>query len=106
MPLGQRQLFIYWRVSASDLTAALNALREWQTGLTALRPGLRYSLYQRAGTSEADATVMESYAIEAAQAQAGIDDELHQHIDLAGSALLQRWLRGARHVEVFIALNG
>ena len=38
MPLGQRQLFIYWRVAGSDLPAALHALRDWQSGLIAQHP--------------------------------------------------------------------
>ena len=38
MPLGQRQLFIYWRVASSDLPVALNALRVASQLLQ--RPGL------------------------------------------------------------------
>ena len=104
MPLGQRQLFIYWRVAGSNLPAALNALRQWQAGLMAQQPGLRCGLYQRTGTAQADATVMESYAIDAALPHPGIDDALCRYIDQAGHAQLQHWLRGARHVEVFDAL--
>ena len=104
MPLGQRQLFIYWRVAGSDLPAALNSLRAWQAGLMAQQPGLRCGLYQRIGMAQADATVMESYAIDSAQPHPGIDEALCRHIDQAGHAQLQHWLRGARHVEVFDAL--
>jgi hypothetical protein len=104
MPLGQRQLFIYWRVADSDLPAALNALRHWQAGLVARQPGLRCGLFRRMGTPPADATVMESYAIDSALPHPGIDEALCRHIDQAGHAQLQHWLRGARHVEVFDAL--
>jgi hypothetical protein len=104
MPLGQRQLFVYWRVSVNDLPVALRALRDWQSGLAAQQPGLHCGLYRRSGMPDADATVMESYAIESAQSHPGIDDAMCQHIDQAGYALLQRWLRSARHVEVFDAL--
>jgi hypothetical protein len=104
MPLGQRQLFIYWHVAGRDLPAALNALRDWRFGLLAQQPGLRCGLYQRVGTAQADATVMESYAIDAALPHPGIDDALCRYIDQAGHAQLQHWLRGARHVEVFDAL--
>jgi hypothetical protein len=48
---------------------------------------------------------MESYAIESAQPHPGIDAALLAHIDQAGRVQLQRWLRGARHVEVFDALS-
>jgi len=104
MPLGQRQLFVYWRVAGDDLPAALNALHNWQAGLTAQLPGLRCGLYQRSGSAELDVTLMETYAIESAQPHPGIDEALCRHIDSAGHAQLQRWLRGARHVEVFDAL--
>jgi hypothetical protein len=104
MPLGQRQLFIYWRVAAVDLPAALGTLRGWQAGLSAQQPGLRYALYQRIDGAQAEVTVMESYAIESAQPHAGLDEALCRYIESAGQAQLQPWLRGARHVEVFDAL--
>jgi hypothetical protein len=104
MPLGQRQLFIYWRVAVVDLPAALRALCDWQSTLTAQYPGLRCWLYQRRDGLQADATVMESYALESAQQHAGIDEALRQQIDRAGQAALAPWLRGARKVEVFDAL--
>jgi hypothetical protein len=104
MPLGQRQLFIYWRVAAPGFHAALAALRSWQADLVAQQPGLRCSLYRRSDGAPAEVTVMESYAIESAQPHAGLDEALCRHIESAGNALLQPWLHGARHVEVFDAL--
>lgn len=104
MPLGQRQLFIYWRVATDDLPAALKSLRDWQAGLVAQQPGLRCGLYQRNGSVRAELTVMETYALESAQPHAGIDESLCRLIDHDGHAQLQRWLRGPRHVEVFDAL--
>lgn len=104
MPLGQRQLFIYWRVAAHDLPAALHAVREWQAGLIAQQPTLQCGLYQRFDDAQADATVMESYAFESTQPHPGIDEALLQHIAQDGQAQLKPWLRGARHVEVFDAL--
>ena len=44
---------------------------------------------------------METYA----DAAPGIDDALRRHIEHAGNAVLQRWLRGPRHVEVFDACD-
>jgi hypothetical protein len=104
MPLGQRQVFIYWHVAGRDLSTALHAVRKWQAGLIAQHPSLRCGLYQRIGAAQADATVMESYAVESAQPHPGIDESLIQHIEQDGHAQLKRWLRGARHVEVFDAL--
>ena len=106
MPLGRRQLFVYWRVAHADLPSALQALREWQAGLMHSRPALRCGLYQRSDGAEAQATVMESYALESAGPHDGIDDALREHIDALGRDALQRWLLGARHVEVFDALCG
>jgi len=104
MPLGQRQLFIYWHVAWRDLPPALDALREWQAVLIAQHPTLRCGLYQRIDAAQANATVMESYAIESAQPHRGIGEALLQHIAHGGQAQLAPWLRGARHVEVFDAL--
>jgi hypothetical protein len=104
MALGQRQLFIYWRVASADLPAALTALREWQSDLVALHPELRCGLYRRSDGTQADATVMESYAIESAQPHPGVGEELLRHIRHDGDVRLKAWLRGARHVEVFDAL--
>lgn len=101
MAPGRRQLFIYWRVAPADLDVALQALRDWQVTLTAEHPTLRCRLYQRHDGSRDTATVMEGYA----DAPPGIDDALRQHIEHAGNAVLQRWLRGPRHVEVFDALD-
>jgi hypothetical protein len=106
MPLGQRQLFVYWRVAHVDLSAALQAAREWQAGLMARQPALQCRLYQRSDPMAREATVMESYAITEAQPHPGIDDALCQHIEQAGHAALQPWLRGPRHLEAFDALTG
>jgi Domain of unknown function (DUF4936) len=105
MPLGRRQLFIYWRVVHEDLPMALEALRDWQAGLVRNHPALRCSMYQRCDGPGIQATVMEAYALESTGLQQGIDDTLRQHIEIAGHAVLQRWLRGERHVEVFDALD-
>jgi hypothetical protein len=98
---GRRQLFIYWRVASAELDAALQALRAWQATLRAEHPALQCQLYQRHDGSKDEATVMEAYA----DASPGIDDALRRHIEHAGNAVLQRWLRGPRHVEVFDACD-
>jgi hypothetical protein len=102
MAPGTRQLFIYWRVSPEDLPAALQALRTWQATLSVEHPTLQCRLFQRHEGSEGETTVMETYA----DAAPGIDEALRRHIEHDGNALLQRWLRGSRYVEVFDALDG
>jgi hypothetical protein len=101
MAPGPRQLFIYWRVSPGDLPEALRALRAWQATLSAEHPALSCRLYQRHDGSKHETTVMETYA----DAAPGVGEALHRHIQQAGNAVLQRWLRGSRHVEVFDALD-
>ena len=104
MAPGQRQLFIYWRVAAADLPAALRALRDWQATLKARQPALQCRRYQRSDGDADEATVMETYAL-ASGAGDGIDDGLRRLIERDGDAVLQRWLRGARHVEAFDACD-
>ena len=105
MPLGQRQLFIYWRVAGSDLPAALNALRDWQAGLTLQHPALRCGLYQRmrqrASGCHGDGKLCDRVGTAAPRHRRGAAPA-HRP---GGHALLERWLRGARHVEVFDALH-
>jgi hypothetical protein len=104
MPLGARQLFIYWRAATRDVAPALEALRAWQRALCAGRPTLSARNYLRADAVAGTATVMESYALDAPQPAAGIDAALQRQIEDEGTAALQPWLCGARHVEVFDAL--
>lgn len=101
MALGRCQLFIYWKVAAADLDAALQALRDGQAVLRQQHPELHCRIYRRHDAAAAEATVMESYAV--TLPVAGIDATLQRHIVQAGGVVLQPWLRGARHVEVFDA---
>lgn len=102
-PLGQRQLFVYWRVAGDDLVAALQALRHWHAALRSDLPALQCTLYQRHDHATSQVTVMEAYAI--ALPGAGIGPQLLQRITHDGDILLRRWLVGARHVEVFDACD-
>jgi hypothetical protein len=105
MPLGTRQLFVYWRVDSADTAAALQALRDWQRSLRAQHPALRIQLYLRGDTRAGEATVMESYALDAPRPSPGIDTALQRRIEREGNAAVQQLLRGTRHVEVFDALG-
>lgn len=105
MPLGKRQLFVYWRVATADARTALQAAREMQRQLAGQHPGLRCALYLRSDASTIEATLMESYAVESGEAAQGVDDLLQQRIEGVGAAAVQPWLRGARHVEVFEACD-
>ena len=80
MGLGRRQLFIYWRVAAADLPAALQALRDCQRVWMAQQPALQCRLCQRGDGAAAEATVMESY-VPALLAEGGIGVALQRQIE-------------------------
>lgn len=105
MPLGKRQLFLYWRVTRADARVAMQAMRDLQRQLQGQYPGLRAGLYVRSEPSASEATLMETYAVDAMHATQGLGVDLQRHIERAGTELLQPWLRGARHVEVFDACD-
>jgi hypothetical protein len=101
MSFGRRQLFLYWRVGADDAAVACAALRQWQRRLRDEHPALRARLFRRLPADGNELTFMETYAVEAGPAGAGIEPALQHRIECEGLALLQPWLRGARHVELF-----
>ena len=103
MPAGRRRLFTYWRLAAADLPVALRAVRQLQQLLVRQHPGLRFGLFQRCDGAAGEATLMETYAVDAVD---GIEPALQQQIEAVVAPAVQRWVRGARHVEVFEALEG
>jgi hypothetical protein len=95
-----RQLFVYYRVAASDLDACVRAVRTLQAGLAQSCPSLHGTLLQRpeADPATGQRTLMEIYGF-----PGGIDAALQEQIAQAADALLAPWLAGPRHVEVFEA---
>ena len=77
---GRRQLFAYWHVSAAALDAALAAVRRWQDELRSNHPALVVGLLIRRDADQAQATAMETYAINGGAGFAGIDAELERQI--------------------------
>ena len=67
-----RALFIYWKVLPEQLAGALHAARLFQRGVQQQHPALAAQLYQRADTSDATVTLMETYTL-----PGGLD--AHQH---------------------------
>lgn len=106
MAAGWRQLFIYWRCSSVDAPAALTAARTLQQALRERHPGLICALYLRSDATGPEATLLETYAVEAGPMPEGVGPALQQAIDAAAVAALTPWQRGARHVEVFDAVEG
>lgn len=105
MLLGKRQLFLYWRVGTADAVLAAAAVRRWQYKLQGEHPALLARLFRRMPSGADEFTYMETYALEGGSASAGIDADLQRVIECEGLAVVQPWLRGARHVELFEAID-
>lgn len=102
MPAPRQQLFFYWRVAPAHTQAAMRALQVWQAGLQAQQPHLQARCYLRRDVAAAHDTVMESYALRSEGAgHDGVDVVLRRRIEQEGKRLLQRWLIGPRHLELF-----
>jgi hypothetical protein len=105
MPTGRRQLFIYWRLRSADVAAAMDSIRTGQRQLEAACVGLLSGLYLRDDVDLAEATLMETYAVDAGLSPHGVSCALQAHIEGEIARVVQPWLRGARHVEVFDAVD-
>lgn len=103
MPLGSRQLFIYWKLAADDLDIALGSLRRAQHELAEEMSGLTAQRFVRVG-ADREATLMEAYGRSAAIAPAGLVEDDMARIDRVVAAAVSPWVKGARNVEVFDAL--
>ena len=103
MPLGTRQLFIYWKLAADELAVALEALRLAQHELADAVSGLAAQRFVRVG-GDREVTVMEVYGIDAAIFQAGLRDDDLARIDRVAAGATKPWVKGCRHLEVFDAL--
>ena len=102
---GDRRLFIYWRLAAADVTAAAQALRALHRRWRAQYPGLQADLYVREGLAIADATLMETYALQASASNGGVSPELQALIEKAAEEATRAWRRGQRHAEIFHACS-
>lgn len=91
-----RALFIYWKVLPEQLAGALHAARLFQRGVQQQHPALAAQLYQRADTSDATVTLMETYTL-----PGGLDAHQQRAIIDGGQAALAPWCSGGRHVEHF-----
>jgi uncharacterized iron-regulated membrane protein len=104
MALGARRLFIYYRVTVVDAAVCRAEAAQLQRRLAAAHPGLVAELLQRPDTgAQALATLMESYAVDAAAAPDGVDVALQASIEAEGAAALGARTIGERHTEVFVA---
>lgn len=90
--------YVYYRVGADDVGAVRVAVLAAQRALVAAHPGLAAECLRRPGDTDGQVTLMEVYAFAPGHDLAAIE---------AGAAAASaRWRRGARHVEVFEAIDG
>lgn len=99
--LGERQLFVYWRLASADVSSAVRAVRSLQCQCRAEHRGLMAALLMREDPSAAQATLMETYALDANVSPGGIGLELQLLINTACDEATRPWRDGERHVEVF-----
>jgi hypothetical protein len=101
-----RELYVYWRLARADVDAALAALRGWHRQLESDAAGLHARLYLRADVPADEATLMETYRVDADGGEAGVSPGLQARLAAEGDALSAPWRRGSRHFEVFVPCPG
>ena len=99
-----RELFIYYRVAAADLDAALSGALALQARLRESVAQLDARLLRRSAASGEFETWMETYALRSqALGESGIDAALEARI-AADAEVLRPWIDGERHVEAFVGV--
>jgi len=93
------ELYIYYRVRAPQAPAARVAVLQMQSALRAAHPALVARWLRRPDEDQGLQTWMETYAIEAG----GVTDAMRARIEAQAALVLQPFIDGPRHTEVFIA---
>ena len=88
-----RRLYVYYRVPAASLPAAVDAAHRLQAALAARWPGLHTELLRRPELRDGEVTLMETYA--------GLPDAAAFEADLIAAAAAQPGLPPQRHIERF-----
>ena len=96
-----RELFVYYRIRSADTALAQTAVATLQTRLRQQFPQLKTRLLCRSESSGEDPTWMEIYAMEPLQGAAGVTAEIQHTIDALAGTLVQPYIVGTRHAEVF-----
>ena len=92
-------LYVYYRVAAVDVPAAVAAVQRLQADLQTAHPGLQAALLRRPALQAGQATLMETY-----HHPGGLLDSLQATISHAAQQALAPWLQGERHNELFVRL--
>ncbi|MDB5820204.1 MAG: hypothetical protein JWQ11_3844 [Rhizobacter sp.] len=92
-----RELYVYYRVDSTQVDPTRRAIEALQRALIDAHPGLSARLLQKEPVADEAPTWMEIYT-----APGGVSPPLAAAIEEAAMAVAHL-LRGARHVEVFLA---
>ena len=96
-----RELFVYYRVRATDRELAKAAALGFQARLRECFPQLATRLLYRPETTDGHLTWMETYATDPRQDAAGVS--LHMQAIIEDyAAVLTPLIQGVRHAEVFM----
>jgi hypothetical protein len=89
--------YVYYRVAAADVAAAVAAVIAAQAVLRARHRGLWTECLRRSGEREGHVTLMEVYGFADGHDAASIEAE--------AAAASGRWRQGERHIEAFVVLG-
>ena len=95
-----RELFIYYRVRATDRELAQATVLRFQAKLRECFPQLATRLLYRPETTDGQLTWMETYTTDPRQDSAGVSPQLQATIE-EYATVLTPLLQGTRHAEVF-----
>jgi hypothetical protein len=96
------ELYTYWRADAADASAVRDAVMALQSALRADWSGLEARLLVRPELDGAGRhTWMEIYR----RPSPGLDTATIEAIEARAAAATARWIRGARHRELFVAAS-
>lgn len=94
-----REVYVYYRIALSDLAAVEQAVRDVQCRWCARHSRSHARLLRRAadGAPDGFVTLMETYA-----QPGGVSAAMQAALEAELGAVLAPWLRGPRHVELFV----
>jgi hypothetical protein len=99
-----RELYVYYRVLGAAAATARAQVLALHAELRAIAPELRTRLLRRPDDEAGAQTWMEVYTLEGAERSGGVDPGLQAEIETRAARLLTA-IDGARHAEVFIAVQ-
>jgi hypothetical protein len=94
--------FVYYQIYQNQLTGVSACVRAMQQRWLALHPGWQAGLMRRPDGRDGLVTLMEIYLPDTVTVSADLLASTLAELDIEATALLQPWLVGTRHTEVFV----